>query len=319
MATARVPFSGGTSAVVFHAILQLDPPPLQQWNSSLPPKLQEIVDKLLEKDRDLRYQSAADLRGDLKRLKRDAESGRKGATSGSASIPMAPASASGSPVVAAGSGATRAASSSAVVAAVRQNKIGSGITVGIVLVVLAAAAYGIYAFVARTRPIPFQNISVTKVTDTGNVVLAGLSPDGKYIVSLMRDNGKYGLWLRNVPTNSNTQVESPADVYYYYDLTFSNDGNYFYFVRTDPGNPALRFLYRAPLLGGVPQKLLSDIDSNIAFSPDGSKFAFMRYDNPVAGKYQVIVHSLQGNDEKVLPAVRTRSNSPSPRGPRMER
>jgi eukaryotic-like serine/threonine-protein kinase len=300
MATARVPFSGGTSAVVFHAILQLDPPPLQQWNSSLPPKLQEIVDKLLEKDRDLRYQSAADLRGDLKRLKRDTESGRKGATSGSASIPMAPASASGSPVIAAGSGVTRAASSSAVVAAVRQNKLGSGITVGIVLVVLAAAAYGIYAFVTRTRPIPFQNISVTKVTDSGTAVLAAISPDGKYIVHLMRESGKYGLWLRNVPTNSNTQVESPADVYYNYDLTFSNDGNYFYFVRTDPGNPALRFLYRAPLLGGVPQKLLSDIDSNIAFSPDGSKFAFMRYDNPVAGKFQLIVHSLEGNDEKVL-------------------
>jgi eukaryotic-like serine/threonine-protein kinase len=174
------------------------------------------------------------------------------------------------------------------------------VTVGIVVVVLAAAGYGIYAFVTRSRPVPFQNISVNKVTDSGTATLAGISPDGKYIVSLMHDNGLYSLWLRNIPTNSNTQVQSPADVYYYYGLTFSNDGNYFYFIRTDPGNPALRFLYRAPLLGGTPQKLLSDIDSTITFSPDGSKIAFLRYDNPVAGKYQLIIHSLDGGDEKVL-------------------
>src|SRR5262249_53351653 len=107
------------------------------------------------------------------------------------------------------------------------------------------------------------------------------------------------LWLRNVPTNSNTQVQPPADVDYN-NLMFSNDGNYFYFVRSDPGNTNLRFLYRAPLLGGTPQKLVSDVDSNITFSPDGSKFAFMRYDDPVAGQYQLIIRSLESGDEKVL-------------------
>ncbi len=77
MATGKLPFSGATSAVIFHAILELDPISPLQWNAALPAKLQEIIEKLLEKDRDLRYQSAADLRGDLKRLKRDVESGRK--------------------------------------------------------------------------------------------------------------------------------------------------------------------------------------------------------------------------------------------------
>jgi serine/threonine protein kinase len=89
MATARLPFSGNTSAVIFHAILELEPVPALQLNAALPPKLGEIIEKALEKDRDLRYQSAADLRGDLKRLKRDLESGRKSAAwtdaSGSAS------------------------------------------------------------------------------------------------------------------------------------------------------------------------------------------------------------------------------------------
>ncbi len=116
---------------------------------------------------------------------------------------------------------------------------------------------------------------------------------------MSRKNGLASLWLRNVPTNSNVQVQPPADAYYN-GLRFSPDGNYFYFVRSDPGNPELKFLYRAPLLGGTPQKLISDMDSNITFSPDGQKFAFMRYDNPEKGKYQLIIHSVESGDEKVL-------------------
>ena len=76
MATGRLPFSGATSAVIFHAILELNPVPASQLNPALPPRLEEILSKALEKDRDLRYHTAGDLRGDLKRLKRDTESGR---------------------------------------------------------------------------------------------------------------------------------------------------------------------------------------------------------------------------------------------------
>ena len=144
------------------------------------------------------------------------------------------------------------------ISAARQNTLSTGLVAGIVVVLVAAAAYGIYAFITRSRPAPFQNISVTKVTDTGDAVSAAISPDGKYILNLTRKNGLASLWLRNVPTNSNTQVQPPADVYYN-GLRFSPDGNYFYFVRSDPGNTELKFLYRAPLLGGMPQKLVADV------------------------------------------------------------
>src|ERR1019366_9369380 len=216
MATGRLPFSGNTSAVIFHAILQL--------NYELPLKLDEIIRKALEKDRELRYQSAADLRGDLRRLKRDSESGRN--------VPQTLSSAStpgpkGSGLLSARSAtslAPQVSSSSVAVTAARRHKLGTGLAALIGLVVLLAAGYGIYSLFFRSRALPFQNISVTKVTDTGNAVLAAIAPDGKYILSRVRKNGLASLWLRNVPTNSNAQVAPPADVYYL-GLRFSPDSN----------------------------------------------------------------------------------------------
>src|SRR5438876_7579497 len=79
MATGAVPFRGDTSAVIFDAILNRAPTPPVRLNPDLPPRLEEILDKALEKDRRLRYQVASDLRADLQRLKRDTDSGRSAA------------------------------------------------------------------------------------------------------------------------------------------------------------------------------------------------------------------------------------------------
>ncbi len=76
MATGQPAFGGNTSAVIFDSILNRTPPQPTQVNPNLPPKAEEIIGKALEKERDLRYQTAAELRGDLKRLKRDVDSGR---------------------------------------------------------------------------------------------------------------------------------------------------------------------------------------------------------------------------------------------------
>src|SRR6202034_1810564 len=215
MATGRLPFSGATSAVIFHAILQLDPVPALQLNATLPPKFDEIITKALEKDRDLRYQSAADLRGDLRRLKRDTESGRKSAQAGSAGIqPLASNSTTAHesfPQTAAssstGSAATLPSSATDATSATPQRAskfrflfIGTAIA-------LVLAGFLAYTIFLRKPSVPFQNFTVTKVTDDGMSVSAAISPDGKYILNLVRDNGLASLWLRNVPTNSNTQVQ----------------------------------------------------------------------------------------------------------------
>jgi Tol biopolymer transport system component len=73
-----------------------------------------------------------------------------------------------------------------------------------------------------------------------------------------------------------------------------------YFVRSEIGSQSLKYLYRAPVLGGAPQKLVTDIDTNITFSPDGQKFAYVLDNNPSSGRYRLIVHSLETSEEKDL-------------------
>ena len=170
------------------------------------------------------------------------------------------------------------------------------------LIVLAAAGYGVYSmFRGGKAVIPFQNYSISQITDNGKSLLAAISPDGKYILSEVVDGGKASLWLRHVPSNSNTQVIAPSEAYYV-SLDFSPDGNYFYFRKARTSTHDAFDLYRSPVLGGNPQIIVRDIDTNGAFSPDGKRVAFERSNDPEVGKFQILVAKADGTDEKVFAA-----------------
>ena len=295
MGTGTLPFRGDTSGVIFEAILNRAPASPVRLNPELPAKLEDVVNKALEKDRELRYQHASDLRTDLARLKRDTESGRK--VTQEQDLPTQASSSSVRTVAA----PMQASSSSVAVEVARKHKLGLGIGSLVALLVLGAAGFGVYSLFNHSHPVPFQNFAINKLTSTGRASLAAISPDGKYVLNVQKDeNGLQGLWIRNVPSDSNTQIQPPVKGVSYAGLNFSPDGNYIYFRRTESEDSNYLVLYRSPVLGGTPSPLIRDIDSDISFSPDGKRVAYLRDNSPAFGKYRLLITDLTSGEEKVL-------------------
>ncbi|MGH7939185.1 MAG: serine/threonine-protein kinase, partial [Chthoniobacterales bacterium] len=160
MATAKLPFDGETSAVIFDAILNREPVAPTELNGQVPPKLEEIIRTALEKDRDLRYQSAADMRAELKRLKRDTSSGRVALPS-TASLKSAPEAPKPK----------------------KRRSVTSWLGAAIVVIAVAALAWKLFA---PRHELNLQNMHFEKLTDSGKAARVAISPDGRYIVYVMR-------------------------------------------------------------------------------------------------------------------------------------
>jgi Tol biopolymer transport system component len=102
-----------------------------------------------------------------------------------------------------------------------------------------------------------------------------------------------------VPTGSDTQIIPPSPGIYQ-NLAFSPDGNYVYFAKAVNAQGTEFNLYRAPVLGGVPKAIVSDIDTDITFSPDGQRMAYIRANDPEVGKYRLLTADPDGSHETVL-------------------
>jgi serine/threonine protein kinase len=260
MATGFLPFKGDSSGAIFDGILNKAPVPPVRLNTDVPIELEQLIHKAMEKDRELRYQSAAEMRADLKRIKRDTGSGRViAATATSLSTSLSPQG------VATGSA----------VAATPAKRSRSKNPVAALLFLLVAGVYGAFKLLTFPRSLNLQNMQITKLTDSGRAGLVAISPDGRYIVYALVDGEQQSLWVRNVATKSDIQV-LPPDVVRFAGLAFSSDGNYIYFVRSDKNTINYSYLYVMPVLGGAQRQLVRDIDSPISFSPDGKQFVFMR-------------------------------------------
>jgi serine/threonine protein kinase/Tol biopolymer transport system component len=293
MATGRQAFTGNTSGVIFSAILEREPLPPTRVVPDLPAELERVITKALEKDAKLRYQHAADLRSDLERLKRDTDSGRAG--SGRAFAAATSASSTGI-----ASAASHQSGSSAVSAVAHEHKGKLIASAVVVALLIAGTGYGVYSLMRnRATATPFQNYTITKITDNGKSVAAAISADGKYILSAVDEAGKQSLWLRHVETNSDTQV-IPPEVTRYSNLSFSPDGGYLYFRHAQVGVSQAYDLYRAPVLGGTPKIVARDVDTNITFSPDGKHIAYARDNDPEVGKWQLLMANPDGSDEKKI-------------------
>src|SRR5271168_785357 len=301
MCTGSLPFQGESSGAIFDSILHKNPAALVRFNSSLPPELEQVIFKAMEKDRDLRYQSAAEMRADLKRLKRDTSSGRVSSISGSISGTIASAQDSSTSASARISAAAQSsAGSSASQAIAPRHSLKTPILIA-ALVLLAVLAFAGYKFLTRPHALNLQNMQITKLTDSGKATGVAISPDGRYIVYVLTDGEQQSLWVRNVATKSDVQVLAP-DVVSFAGLSFSPDGNYVYFVRSDKSTTNFRYLYVMPVLGGTPRQLIRDIDSPLTFSPDGKQFAFMR-GVPERSDVELRVANADGSNDHLLASL----------------
>jgi Tol biopolymer transport system component len=299
MATGHRPFVGETTGVLFEAILNRPATPPVRLNPQVPPKLEEIIARLLEKDSDLRYQSAADLRAELKRLKRDTESGRvapaiEPGTSGSEATTGASA------VAGAVTAPAELSSDSAMVASlVKRHRPALAAAAAVVVLILVGVGYILYRVTRRPAARPGEQMQFTQLTTSGNVGDVTISPDGKYVAYVQFGADGVSLWLYQVSTGTKVQIVPAAgkDVICG-GLTFSNDGDYIYYVRLDDKHRR-DALYKVASLGGTPQKLFEDIQSPVTFSPDGQRMAFVR-DFPDTGESVLMTSGLGGKQMRRL-------------------
>ena len=252
MATGDMAFSGSSSGVVFEAILNRMPAAVSSLNPAIPEKLNDLILKSLEKERDMRYQTAAELRGDLKRIKRGLESSRIRAASGSG-IATAPV--------------TSMASHPTPETLVPRRRVWTAAALVGALALLAGLAAGALLLKGSGRtefpayhPLTFRR---------GIVHSARFAPDGKTVIYSAAWEGKPLDLYTTRPESPQSQQMEPkgADV-----LAVSASGEMLLALQSKPRDSSFLYagtLARVPLVGGAPREILNDVEW-ADWSPDGN-------------------------------------------------
>jgi serine/threonine protein kinase/Tol biopolymer transport system component len=264
MLAGKQPFQRSTSADTMSAILNDDPIAISQLGQAIPPGLQRVVHRCLEKHPEQRFQSASDLAFALAAL---SDAG----------------SSSGSPIAAP--------------ARLRARRVLAWATGSVVMLALAAGAY---YFLRPQKKAPFEHYSIQRVIDSKHVMMTAISPDGTYLAAVIRNtDGHQALWIHHIATGSERPIVDAN--YAYQDVIFSPDGSYIYFRIDAPGTPRneREDEYRIPVLGGQAAHILARVDAPLSFFDSGHRLCFYR-ENYLQGTYQFLSASADGSDEQVL-------------------
>jgi serine/threonine protein kinase/Tol biopolymer transport system component len=258
MATGRMPFAGSSSGEICSAILRDEPAPVSHLNPSAPPSLENIIRKALEKEREFRYQSAAEMRSDLKRLQRDTDSGRASAISSGTT---------GQTI----SSDTQQRQSSVAAATGRKR---TWITAGAAVLILLLS--GVYAWRLGIQSAPPSKPAMTQRQLTTNslghgVKGAAISPDGKYLAY----SDDAGLHIKLVETGEMRTLPLPAEVESahatWMPAAWSPDGTQLFTNLDVAGKPPS--IWILSLIGNAPRKFRDDAFAQ-SISPDGTTLVF---------------------------------------------
>jgi serine/threonine protein kinase len=240
MATGAMPFRGESSGIIVNAILERQPVSAVRINPDVPPDLERVISKCLEKERNLRYQHASDIRADLQRLKRDTDPDSARVITLSALAPWRYA--------------------------------------WILWTLMVLLVAGILAWIVANRPAPtsqnpLTNAHFTRLTNFGGAKSSpALSPDGKFAAFISNRSGTFDIWL--IQTNGNSlanltqgrigDARAPLRA-----VGFSGDGLEVWSAGTEG-----RRLMLWPLMGGAPHNFLDESAAEVAWSPDGTRVVY---------------------------------------------
>jgi len=304
MLTGATPFEARSRNDSIALILAPEPVRLV-FPDEVPPKLREVVSKALEKDCEKRYQTVLKMTADLARLKKELEHHAEGYSTPVSVIQPSPEPFGGSRIF------TRLKSQAistadSLFSEIRAHKTATAIFAGAsgvlaFLLFLPAAARWISRTVDPTNPqqqvkenAPTWNIR--QFTSTGTSVMATISPDGKLVAHAEEQNGKQRLVVTSPSTFGWSVAVPPEDDVKYLGITFSRDGSFIYFTRSE--NNGAGNLYRLTWPGNNPVRIKENVDSPITLSPQGDRFAFVRHNRGT--EYALMLSNVEGTNEEIL-------------------
>jgi serine/threonine protein kinase/dipeptidyl aminopeptidase/acylaminoacyl peptidase len=309
MLCGHQPFEGETPSDVISVILQRDPAPLSTLLPDVPPELERITSKALDKSKDERYQTAKDFHADLRRFKRRYEHEtdiERSTPPGGTMIGAAGGSTDGGASTTSAAGARQTTSSAEyIVGELKRHRKGIVIIVAalVAVTVVGLLTYRLWKRSGTAQPTdavtPAHAPKLTPLPMNGIVYESIISPDGKYVVYKLRSDApvaEVSLWVKHLPTNSTVQILPPTRDYPN-TLYFSGDSNYIYYGQL-AYDTKVWSVSKVSVLGGVPKKLIEKLWGSYAPSPDGKQMAFSRLE--ANGEQKLLVANEDGTGERVL-------------------
>lgn len=271
-------FSGKSVIEIGAQILHFNPVRPSSINKRVNPELDRISLKALAKKPEARYQTAsemvADLEAALKALDNDDSHRTQRLVASKQSQSSALKSFSNS---------------------LRRPRLSISFFV-LTLAVVVGGVWATFQWRKTSATVPFQNMQLTRLTNTGKSLQAAISPDGKYFAQVVSEAGQESVVVNHTATESAVVIVPPSAVRYH-GLTFSHDGNYIYYVSSEKND--LGLLSRVPVLGGAIKRIMSQVDSPISLSPDDKQLTFVRYSKS-EGEYSLMVAQADGTAERTL-------------------